>query len=95
MQVREDAIDQSANSLCGEFYDIKLVKCMWDDEFAIMIIFNNISKLVQVQRQDNIIKFKNKIIDSMSHNLKTPLNAISLLCDESILVNGQLLDPGT
>ena len=43
-----------------------------------MVIMNNISDKIMQDRFNKIQTYKDKILNSISHNLKTPLNAINL-----------------
>ncbi|KAL4475560.1 hypothetical protein ABPG72_009249 [Tetrahymena utriculariae] len=57
-------------------YDIKLVECKWEGEESIMVIMNNINERLMRERLLLIEHYKDTMIDTISHNLKTPLNCI-------------------
>ncbi|KAL4430506.1 hypothetical protein ABPG74_005431 [Tetrahymena malaccensis] len=57
-------------------YDIKLVECKWEGEDSIMVIMNNINERLMRERLLQIEQYKDTMIDTISHNLKTPLNCI-------------------
>ncbi|EAS05134.2 ATPase, histidine kinase-, DNA gyrase B (macronuclear) [Tetrahymena thermophila SB210] len=57
-------------------YDIKLVECKWEGEESIMVIMNNINERLMRERLLQIEQYKDTMIDTISHNLKTPLNCI-------------------
>ncbi|KAL4429748.1 hypothetical protein ABPG74_004385 [Tetrahymena malaccensis] len=59
-----------------KYYDIKILECQWDHQDSVMVVMNDISPQVIFQRQQEINEYKEKIISSFTHNLKTPLNGI-------------------
>ncbi|EAS07035.2 response regulator receiver domain protein (macronuclear) [Tetrahymena thermophila SB210] len=59
-----------------KYYDIKLLDCQWDHQDSVMVVMNDISPQVIFQRQQEVNEYKEKIISSFTHNLKTPLNGI-------------------
>ncbi|KAL4503260.1 hypothetical protein ABPG72_000866 [Tetrahymena utriculariae] len=61
-------------------FDLKIIKCMWKKKSSFIVMMTDISKKEQMQRMREIDKFKDKVIDSITHNLKTPLNGILLSC---------------
>ncbi|EAS00277.2 response regulator receiver domain protein (macronuclear) [Tetrahymena thermophila SB210] len=61
-------------------FDLKIIKCMWKKKSSFIVMMTDISKKEQMLRMREIDKFKDKVIDSITHNLKTPLNGILLSC---------------
>ncbi|KAL4474161.1 hypothetical protein ABPG72_002886 [Tetrahymena utriculariae] len=59
-----------------KYYDIKILDCQWDHQDSIMVVMNDVSPQVIFQRQQEVNEYKEKIISSFTHNLKTPLNGI-------------------
>lgn len=57
-------------------YDIRLVECRWDGEESVMVIMNNVNERLMRERLIEIEQYKDTVIDTISHNLKTPLNCI-------------------
>ncbi|KAL4455073.1 hypothetical protein ABPG74_006455 [Tetrahymena malaccensis] len=61
-------------------FDLKIIKCIWKKKSSFIVMMTDISKKEQMLRMREIDKFKDKVIDSITHNLKTPLNGILLSC---------------
>lgn len=61
----------------AQFYDIKLVTCDWLDNEARMLIFHNISdKIYFLEQLRRIDRYKDSLLATVTHDLKTPLNGI-------------------
>ncbi len=58
------------------YYDIKIYKCMWENKQSLMVIFTNISEKKQAKILKEIDGYKDDILSTVSHDLKTPLNGI-------------------
>ena len=61
--------------------DIKVINIRWKKEISLMIIFEDVSVKLKNFRNKKLHKFKQRLINSISHNLKTPLNGIMLLSE--------------
>ncbi|KAL4435309.1 hypothetical protein ABPG74_017401 [Tetrahymena malaccensis] len=62
-----------------KFFDIKIIEIEWENEQALMVIMNDISEKMRIKRMKEIDSFKNDILSTITHNLKTPLNGIILI----------------
>jgi len=77
-----------------KLFEITLKKIKWDTEDAVAIVFNDIT------HQEHLLAFKiadankNKILATVSHELKTPLNAITstIKLAKAMVDNNQVLD---
>eukprot|EP01016_Furgasonia_blochmanni_P007913 TRINITY_DN13174_c0_g1_i1.p1 TRINITY_DN13174_c0_g1~~TRINITY_DN13174_c0_g1_i1.p1 ORF type:complete len:637 (-),score=101.53 TRINITY_DN13174_c0_g1_i1:162-2072(-) len=58
------------------FYDIHVVSCTWNRESCICVTFSHITQEVIQHRLRRFEQYKDKLLASISHNLKTPLNGI-------------------
>lgn len=80
---------------------------LWDNTHSLIVLFNDVSDQVREKQVKKLNRFKNKVLENMGHNLKTPLNCIMLNTysiknmeqDQEILdlvqkieVNGKLLE---
>lgn len=59
-----------------KFYDITTQLCCFHNEFSILVTIRSISQEVQMKRDEKFTTYKQKLIQSLTHNLKTPLNSI-------------------
>ncbi|KAL4488383.1 hypothetical protein ABPG72_019233 [Tetrahymena utriculariae] len=58
------------------YYDVKLVNCYWKNQFAIMAFLTNVPQNNLVNRLQKINQYKDELLATVSHDLKTPLNAM-------------------
>lgn len=63
------------------YFDILMFNCIWENEPSVFVLFTDISNQIRKDRLEKLHKFKSEIIANMNHNLKTPLNGISLYLD--------------
>lgn len=66
-----------------QFFDVKLMECIWENQVAVIVCLNDISDRTQLDHSNSVIQQQSRVINFMSHNLKTPLNGILLLLDSS------------
>ncbi|EAS02763.2 response regulator receiver domain protein (macronuclear) [Tetrahymena thermophila SB210] len=64
------------------YFDIQLVKCQWEENDAVMVIMNDISEKVMNLRLKEGDKYKDEMLATVTHNLKTPLNSMILLINK-------------
>lgn len=57
-------------------YDIKLFDCLWEGSYSVMILFDNICKNIINKRKEHLQSYYKEIVNSITHNLKTPLHGI-------------------
>lgn len=60
-------------------FDVQISKCVWDNQDSLMILFQDITEKIANIRKQEILQFQQKMISSISHNLKSPLNTIMSL----------------
>jgi K+-sensing histidine kinase KdpD len=49
---------------------------IWNDQISVIILITNISEKVLMTRFGELNEFKDKLIQSISHDIKTPLNGL-------------------
>ncbi|KAL4482976.1 hypothetical protein ABPG74_019002 [Tetrahymena malaccensis] len=64
------------NSKNAKALDIHIVEFQWIDEPAIMIVMTDISQQVRARRLQDLDSYKNELLATVTHDLKTPLNGM-------------------
>lgn len=62
-------------------FDVQLVKCQWEDNEAVMVIMNDASEKIMNNRLREGDIYKDQMLATVTHNLKTPLNSMIVLLD--------------
>lgn len=57
---------------------------MWEEKSSIMITLENISEQVLNDRLKEIDKYKDNLLASVTHDLKTPLNCMMSFCKSAL-----------
>ncbi|KAL4487077.1 hypothetical protein ABPG72_001529 [Tetrahymena utriculariae] len=71
------------DQISKKYYDIKIIPVFFEDQNAsLMIYFNDISFQVMNQRLQSTQKYKDLMLASISHDLRTPLNFIKLMIEK-------------
>ncbi|KAL4442829.1 hypothetical protein ABPG74_010718 [Tetrahymena malaccensis] len=70
------------------FFDTQMVRCLWGDEEGILLIFNDISLKIINEKLREIERFKDKMLSTVTHDLKTPLNSIIMILENSFELGG-------
>ncbi|KAL4436251.1 hypothetical protein ABPG74_015842 [Tetrahymena malaccensis] len=71
------------DQISKKYYDIKIIPVFFEDQNAsLMIYFNDISFQVMNQRLQSAQKYKDLMLASISHDLRTPLNFIKLMIEK-------------
>ena len=58
------------------YYEVKLAKITWDDKPCLLAIFNDNTNSKRLIEMINLDKYKNQMLASISHDLRTPLNSV-------------------
>lgn len=64
------------DSESNKVYELKMAKIHWDDHESLLLLFSDITKtkkLIELQNKDN---YKNQLLATISHDLRTPLNGV-------------------
>ncbi|KAL4491441.1 hypothetical protein ABPG72_008097 [Tetrahymena utriculariae] len=70
------------------FFDTQMVRCLWGNEEGILLIFNDISLKIINEKLREIERFKDKMLSTVTHDLKTPLNSIIMILENSFELGG-------
>ena len=57
-------------------YDLKIAKIYWENEVCLLILFNDCSNLRKMIELQNLDEYKNRLLATVSHDLRTPLNGL-------------------
>ncbi|KAL4466119.1 hypothetical protein ABPG74_004356 [Tetrahymena malaccensis] len=68
-------------SIKDQFYLAKYATCMWQGKFAILVLLSNDSIERRNQQLERLNQYKDKLLATVSHDLKTPLNSIISITD--------------
>lgn len=61
----------------NKYYDLKLVSLIWENEVATMFVLNDITdKIISMKQIEEISHYKDLLLATVTHDLKTPLIAI-------------------
>lgn len=67
-----------------EYYEMRLVECIWENELSILILMTNISDKIKTDFYREINHYKDDLINTVTHDLKTPLNGIISILESAI-----------
>ncbi|KAL4497320.1 hypothetical protein ABPG72_011255 [Tetrahymena utriculariae] len=67
-----------------EYYEMRLVECIWENELCILILMTNISDKIKNYFYKEINHYKDDLINTVTHDLKTPLNGIISILESAI-----------
>lgn len=63
------------------YFDIKITSLYWEKENCVLLLLNDITFRLKSTQLQKLQKYKQKFLECISHNLKTPLNGIILYAD--------------
>ncbi|OMJ74232.1 hypothetical protein SteCoe_26893 [Stentor coeruleus] len=66
-------------------YEWTITQVKWEEENCCMIILKDVTKILSLERSASENKTKAYIIKSVSHDLRTPVNAIMLLIEKLLI----------
>jgi signal transduction histidine kinase len=66
-----------ARNIESHFYDLRWAECSWEDDPAIMIMLNDVTLKKKYENElKRLSNYKDELLATVSHDLKTPLNGI-------------------
>ena len=58
------------------YFEIKIAKIGWEKEPCLLVIFNDNTNLRKIIELQNLDEYKNRLLATVSHDLRTPLNGL-------------------
>ena len=79
--VSEASFDNSAfktskNKEKRRYFEIKIAKIGWEKQPCLLVIFNDNTNLRKIIELQNLDEYKNRLLATVSHDLRTPLNGL-------------------
>ncbi len=71
-------------------FALKIAKIYWENEVCLLILFNDNTNLRKVIELQNLDEYKNRLLATVSHDLRTPLNGLLGIFE---IVIPQILEP--
>jgi len=66
------------------YFGIKIMKVYWEDSICLLIIFNDNTNVFKISELMNLDTYKNQLLASVSHDLRTPLNGLNGMLELAI-----------
>ena len=66
------------------FYELKIVKIYWEDSICLLIAVNDNTNAFRVSELINLDMYKDQLLASVSHDLRTPLNGLNGMLELTI-----------
>ena len=67
-----------------EYFDITISECTWIKSHSLMIVITDVSEKKKASELKKMNDFKDVVLASVSHDLKTPLNSMLTQVDLSL-----------
>ena len=67
---------KSHRRLCECYLNIKFLKIIWNKKPCILLIINDVTDLNKIKQLQSLDEYKNQLLATVSHDLRTPLNGI-------------------
>jgi len=72
------------------YFDLKIAKICWERQPCLLVLFNDNTSLRKVIELQNLDEYKNRLLATVSHDLRTPLNGLLGILE---VVTPQISDP--
>ena len=66
------------------YYEIKIIKVYWEESICLLLLFNDNTNAFRISELINRDLYKNQLLASVSHDLRTPLNGLNGMLELSI-----------
>ena len=66
------------------YYEIKIIKVYWEDSICLLLVLNDNTNAFRISELRNLNTYKNQLLASVSHDLRTPLNGLNGMLELSI-----------
>lgn len=67
-----------------KFYELKILKIDWEDSVNMLLILNDNTNAFKISELLNLDQYKNQLLASVSHDLRTPLNGLNGMLELTI-----------
>ncbi|CAD8112699.1 unnamed protein product [Paramecium primaurelia] len=62
-------------------FEIRILHCIWENKHSILVIMNDISEKIKLKHLKEMDQYKDRLLATVSHDLKTPLNGMMIDID--------------
>lgn len=66
------------------YYELKVVKVYWEDSICLLLVLNDNTNAFRISELINLNTYKNQLLASVSHDLRTPLNGLTGMLELSL-----------
>ena len=70
----------------SKFLDVRLTKCNFEDNLRpqLLVIITDITSSILNERLKQVEDYKNKVLETITHKLKTPINCMITVADSNL-----------
>ncbi|CAK84584.1 unnamed protein product (macronuclear) [Paramecium tetraurelia] len=72
------AISQKQQLKIKSHFEIRVLHCIWENKHSILVIMNDISEKIRLKHLKELDQYKDRLLATVSHDLKTPLNGMMI-----------------
>ncbi|CAD8047721.1 unnamed protein product [Paramecium sonneborni] len=81
------ALSQKQQLKMKSHFEIRLLHCIWENKHSILVIMNDISEKIRSIHLKELDQYKDRLLATVSHDLKTPLNGMMIGINIIIMIN--------
>ncbi|CAD8173097.1 unnamed protein product [Paramecium pentaurelia] len=72
------ALSQKQQLKIKSHFEIRVLHCIWENKHSILVIMNDISEKIRLKHLKELDQYKDRLLATVSHDLKTPLNGMMI-----------------